>query len=200
MVTYLNKNQWNLQCHNFSLFFCYSNLNNMILSSTFNLNVSQMNWLSCQIFTISKQALDFASQISKKCTFFWQHPLMKWFGPRPFAPWKSLKNQILSNFWLFFMVVSSFSWHDKIHVYFVSPRDETLVWSKTLIFQRHIQTLEIIMALSEPRILNRLRLSFWFFFLMVVKISFRIDFMITYNFVSIGLDEVANPYPIILCF
>ena len=69
-------------------------------------NVSQINWLSCQIFGISKQALDFVRDgkmlrprwkiWGKKGVIFWQHPSWKWFGPRNSAPWKYLKNQIPS--------------------------------------------------------------------------------------------------------
>ena len=88
MVTYLNENQWNVQCHRvgdkyFALTSHYS-IAIYILTTRFCLvllivNVSQMNWLSCQMFGISMQALDFVRDgenfvsqmkiLKKKCHF-----------------------------------------------------------------------------------------------------------------------------------
>ena len=68
MVTYLNENQWTVPSHRvgdryFALTSRYS-IAIYILTTRFCLvllivNVSQINWLSCQLFGISKQALDF---------------------------------------------------------------------------------------------------------------------------------------------
>ena len=68
MVTYLNENQWNVQCHRvgdryFALTSHYS-IAIYILTTRFCLvllivNLSQIDCLSCHMFGISMQALDF---------------------------------------------------------------------------------------------------------------------------------------------
>ena len=134
MVTYLNENQWNVQCHRVgdryvdtsALFYCYLYLkNNIFVLVLLIVNVSQIYWLSCQIFGISKQALDFVRDgkillprwtFWQKCNLFDNTPSWKWFGPRNSAPWKSLKNKISSNIWWFSWKRTSFSWfYDKIY-------------------------------------------------------------------------------------
>ena len=66
LVTYLNENQWNDQCHRVGYFALTSRYSFAIhILTTWSClvvliaNVSQINWLACQILGISKQALDF---------------------------------------------------------------------------------------------------------------------------------------------
>ena len=95
MVTYLNENQWNVQCHRvgdryFALTSRYSiaiYILTIFCAVLLIVNVSQINRLSCQIFGISKQALDFVRDgkfcipdekfEEKKNAIFWQHPFLK---------------------------------------------------------------------------------------------------------------------------
>ena len=101
MVTYLNENQWNVQCHRlgdryFALTSHYS-ISIYILTTRFSLvllivNVSQINWLSCQIFGISKQALDFVRDwkiLHPRWKFWRRKSVWNWFGPWNSAPWTS---------------------------------------------------------------------------------------------------------------
>ena len=73
-------------CIDFSLFYCCLYLNMILSSILLIVNVSQLNWLSCQIFGISKQALDFVRDgeilrprwkfgEKKKCHFLTTPPL-----------------------------------------------------------------------------------------------------------------------------
>ena len=130
MVTYLNENQWNVQCHRmgdryFALTSRYS-IAIYILTTRFCLvllivNVSQINWISCQIFRISKQALDFVRdgeilrprwKIWKKCQFLTTPPLEN-----------GLVQEILhlGNLWRTKFLVTSDSFHgrESISVYFM---------------------------------------------------------------------------------
>ena len=84
MVTYLNENEWNIQCHRvgdryFALISRYS-IAIYILTTRFCLvhlivNDSQINWLSCQILAFqSKLYIDFCKRwefLRPRCKF-WQ--------------------------------------------------------------------------------------------------------------------------------
>ena len=107
-----NENQWNVQCHRVGDRYFVLNSHYSFACLVLSIvSVSQkINWLSCQIFRISKCSSsrfrkrweNFVSQIwkfSKKNNFLTTPPL-EWFGPRP-APWKFVKNQIPNSFWWF---------------------------------------------------------------------------------------------------
>ena len=94
MAGYLNEKQCNVQCHRvgdhryFALtsryFIAIYILTTRCCLVLLIVNVSQINWLSFQIFGISKQALDFVrdgkffvSQMKQKCNFLTTPPLEK---------------------------------------------------------------------------------------------------------------------------
>ena len=90
MVTYLNENQGNVQCHRVGDILHWLLVILLLFITTWSrlvvliVDVSQINWLSCQIFGMSKQALGFVRdgkishpgwKFSKKCNFLTTLPL-----------------------------------------------------------------------------------------------------------------------------